>query len=63
MGLKDRKSFLLRRNLVFLTRKEKDYNNKIYQQQMQEELEGDPNAKDHISAILNFRQKKGIAKK
>jgi hypothetical protein len=30
---------------------------------MQDELEGDPNAKDHISAILNFRQKKGIAKK
>ena len=55
MGLKDRKSFLLRRNLVFLSRKEKDYNNYIYQQQMQEELEGDPNAKDHISAILNFR--------
>jgi hypothetical protein len=63
MGLKDRKSFLLRRNLVFLSRKEKDHNNKIYQQQMQEELEEDPNAKDHISAILNFRQKKGIAKK
>ena len=62
-GLKDRKSFLLRRNLVFLMRREKDRTNKIYQQQMQEELEGDPTAKEHISAILNFRQKKGIAKK
>jgi hypothetical protein len=30
-GLKDRKSFLLRKNLVFLSRKEKDYNNKILQ--------------------------------
>ena len=30
---------------------------------MQEELEGDLSAKDHIRAILSFRQKKGISKK